>query len=246
MVRLYVFDKKLKLLALDALERIELAVRVDVAHTLGARDPMAHENPACLHGHFTKKKIGHGPTQGRTRHEVWLDKYQTLLRRARKQAFVQHHEMQYGQLPIWVAVEVWDFGLLSQLFAGMTHADQETVAKNYGFARGKAFAQCLRSLNFIRNVAAHHGRLWNLNVLERAAVPLGQTLSVDNARPYFYFCLMQQLLRVICPKSQWGRRFVQLLREEFPAPKNHVFSLADMGAPPDGHAHVLWQESVHK
>ena len=49
-VRLYVFDKKLRLLALDALERIEMAVRVDVAHLLGQRDPRAHENPACLHG----------------------------------------------------------------------------------------------------------------------------------------------------------------------------------------------------
>ena len=30
-VKLYVFDKKLRLLALDALERIEMAVRVDIA-----------------------------------------------------------------------------------------------------------------------------------------------------------------------------------------------------------------------
>jgi abortive infection bacteriophage resistance protein len=36
--KLYVFDKRLRLLALDALERIELAVRVDVAYLLGKRD----------------------------------------------------------------------------------------------------------------------------------------------------------------------------------------------------------------
>lgn len=40
-VRLYIFDAKLRLLALDALERIELAVRVDVAHLLGKYDPCA-------------------------------------------------------------------------------------------------------------------------------------------------------------------------------------------------------------
>jgi len=54
-VRLYVFDKKLRLLALDALERIEMAVRVDVARLLGRRDPRAHEKPDCLHGNFAKK-----------------------------------------------------------------------------------------------------------------------------------------------------------------------------------------------
>lgn len=41
-VRLYVFDKKLRLLALDVLERIEMAVRADVAYVLGKRHPMAH------------------------------------------------------------------------------------------------------------------------------------------------------------------------------------------------------------
>lgn len=64
-VRLYVFDKKLRLLALDALERIELAVRVDVAHLLGQRDPKAHESPACLHGNFAKKVITKGPDTGK-------------------------------------------------------------------------------------------------------------------------------------------------------------------------------------
>lgn len=64
-VRLYVFDKKLRLLALDALERIEMAVRVDVAHLLGRRDPRAHESAACLHGNFTKKPIAKGRMRGK-------------------------------------------------------------------------------------------------------------------------------------------------------------------------------------
>ena len=58
-------------------------------------------------------------------------------------------QQQYGALPIWAAVEVWDFGLLSKLFAGMQHADQEQIATLYGAPSGQAFAQWLRSLNFI-------------------------------------------------------------------------------------------------
>ena len=52
---LYVFDKRLRLLLLDAIERIEIAVRVDIAHLLGEHDAFAHTNPALLHGNFTKK-----------------------------------------------------------------------------------------------------------------------------------------------------------------------------------------------
>src|SRR5574344_342268 len=86
-VKLYVFDKKLRLLALDALERIEMAVRVDVAHLLGQRDPAAHENPACLHGNFAKKHIAKGPDAGKTQHQLWLAKYRSMLHRARKEPF---------------------------------------------------------------------------------------------------------------------------------------------------------------
>lgn len=229
-VRLYVFDKKLRLLALDALERIEMAVRVNVAHLLGQRDPRAHENPACLHGNFAKKQITRGPDSGKTQHQLWLGKYHSMLHRARKEPFVVHHLQQYGALPIWAAVEVWDFGLLSKLFAGMQHADQERIAALYGAPSGQAFAQWLRSLNFIRNVSAHHSRLWNINVVERAAVPAHWPAELDNARPFFYFCLMRQLLRVICPRSTWGQRVAALLKGEFPDTNNARLSLQDLGA----------------
>lgn len=38
--KLYIFDKKLRLLAIDALERIEMALRVEVAYTLGKQSPI--------------------------------------------------------------------------------------------------------------------------------------------------------------------------------------------------------------
>lgn len=241
-VRLSVFDKKLRLLALDALERIEMAVRVDVAHLLGQRDPRAHENPACLHGNFTKKVINKGPDAGKTLHQVWVAKYQGMLNRARKEPFVAHQLQQYGALPIWAAIEVWDFGLLSKLFAGMRYADQQAIAAQYGAPSGQAFAQWLRSLNFVRNVSAHHSRLWNINVLELSAIPSGWPAHLDNAKPFFYFCLMQQLLSVICPNSQWGQRFKSLLRNDFPTLAHRQISLSELGAFQGWEGWALWPQ----
>ncbi|MHB8116086.1 MAG: Abi family protein [Acidithiobacillus ferrivorans] len=241
-VRLYVFDKKLRLLALDALERIEMAVRVDVAHLLGRRDPRAHETSACLHGNFAKKLITKGPDKGKTQHQVWLAKYQSMLNRARREPFVVHHQQQYGALPIWAAIEVWDFGLLSKLFAGMQYADQQTIAAMYGAPNGQAFAQWLRSLNFIRNVSAHHSRLWNINVLDYSAVPATWPGQLNSARPFFYFCLMQQLLGVICPNSSWGQRFKTLLADDFPAVANQHILLSDLGVFPGWEGWALWPQ----
>lgn len=238
-VRLYVFDKKLRLLALDALERIELAVRVDVAYLLGKFDPLAHENPDCLHGNFTKRPIRSGRDKGRTQHEVWLEKYQSLLQRSKRLAFVEHHYGKYqGRLPIWVAIELWDFGLLSRLLSGLQHEHQLEIARKYGAESGKAFASWFRSLNFLRNVCAHHSRLWNTNVLELSPVPHGWP-DMPNERPFLYFCIMQQMLKMICPSSSWGQRFTELLAE-FPNLPDGSAGLQDMGISPAWSEWALW------
>lgn len=241
-VKLYVFDKKLRLLALDALERIEMAVRVDVAHLLGKRDPLAHENPDCLHGKFAKHQSSKGSNTGKTEHQVWLEKYQSLLHRARREPFVAHHQQAYnGKLPIWVAIEVWDFGLLSKLFAGMRFDDQNSIAAKYGARDGRAFSQWLRSLNFIRNVAAHHSRLWNINVLEVSPLPPAWP-GMPNSKSFFCFALMQQLMTTICPHSTWGRRLTALLQGEFPPLPPTAATLADMGVFEGWQAWDLWSQ----
>ncbi|SEA95969.1 Abi family protein [Alkalimonas amylolytica] len=204
-VKLYVFDKKLRLLALDALERIEMALRVDIAHRLGEKDPCAHLNPDCLHGNFAKKAIIKGPNKGKTEHQVWLEKYDTMLKRARREPFIAHHREKYdGCLPIWVAIEVWDFGLLSRLFEGMQFTDKNQVAQKYGLADGAQLAKWLKSLNFVRNVSAHH------------------------SRPFMYFAIMAKLLAVICPNSSWTQRLIALIND-FPSSRNGMLTLQDLG-----------------
>lgn len=229
------------MLALDALERIELAVRVDVAYLLGRYDSCAHKNPDCLHGNFTKKTLKKGRNSGRTEHQIWLEKYQQQLERSRREPFVEHHKKYYsGELPIWAAIEVWDFGLLSKLFAGMQFEDQKVIAEKYGAENGKVFSSWLRSLNFIRNVSAHHSRLWNTNVLELAPIPTGWP-NIPNNKPFLYFCFMRQLLLTICPNSQWGERFKIVLSVDFPDIPSSATSLIDFGLIEGWEEWKIWQ-----
>lgn len=240
-VQLYVFDKKLRLLALDALERIEMAVRVDIAHTLGKKDPQAHEQVDKLDGNFAKKVITRGRNKGKTEHQIWLEKHQQLLYRAKKEPFIAHHNKNYnGKVPIWVAIEVWDFGCMSRLYAGMNYSDKTNIAQKYG-ATAKQLQQWLRSLNFIRNVSAHHSRLWNANILEQSA-PITfdkKWMQLVSHRPFFYFCIMQHMLKVICPHSNWNERF-KILLKDFPAVPANTVNLADMGVLENFEGWALW------
>lgn len=179
-------------MAVDALERIEMALRVDVAHLLGERDPQAHQNSDCLHGNFAKKK----KKQGKTGHQLWLEKFANMLYRARREPFITHHKNQ--------------------------------IADKYGLAEGKTLAQWLRSLNFIRNVSAHHSRLWNINVLELSPCPQGWP-TMENTRLFMYFAIMAHLLAVICPNSTWAQRLVDLLREGVTT-SSELLKLEEFGA----------------
>jgi len=217
-VKLYVFDKKLRLLAMDALERIEVAIRTDIAHLLGERDTFAYQNPALFNTRFVEVK--HGLSE--SKHQQWLSKFEASVGRS-KEEFVKHYRQKYGlPLPIWVAVETWDFGMFSILYSGMQYKDQQVIALKFGISEPKVFTSWLRSLNYIRNICAHHSRLWNRNVVDQPKLSkAGEVLELDYfrgkqdliARPFLVFCIMQHLLNQICPNSHWSERFKQLVNE---------------------------------
>lgn len=227
-VNLYNFDRKLRLLALDAIERIELAVQVEIAYLLGERDPLAHLDPSQLHTQFSITRN----RDGKILYEAWVDDYIRLVNRAKSKIFVDHNLQKYGGLPIWVAIEIFDFGTMSKLYAGMKNQDKLKIESQFGLNNGNEFQTWLRGFNFIRNTAAHHGRLWNCNILETASVPRTKLKlhPLDNTRPFLYFCLMQSVLKVVCPhgNDDWKKQFIALM-SSFPTPSNNAVSITDMG-----------------
>ena len=234
-VDLYVFDKKLRLLPLDALERIEVALRVDLSHRLGQKDSLAYLKPDLFHENFSSKLDANS---GLTRHHEWLTKHAALVMRSRE-TFMVHNKKKYGlPLAIWVACEVWDFGCMSTLFAGLKSEDQDAIAQTYGVPDGRVFESWLRSLNYLRNVCARHSRLWNRNVVEEPKLPAAGTIPALDAfisdagrrtRPYLLLCICQHLIQVINPTSTWGGRLRSHLLNGFPGLTHIGISLHGMG-----------------
>lgn len=233
-VDLYVFDKKLRLLLLDVLERIEVNLRVDIAHHLGAKDPCAHMKPDLLHGDFTKK-IMHN---GKTKYQKWQERHQKAIDDSNEE-FVQHFRNKYsGDLPIWIAVELWDFGLLSTFFQGMKVADKQVIAAKYNIPRWELLESWLHSMNYIRNVCAHHSRIWNRSLTRQPKFPRKNEIPpldhialnpYSQSRVYGVIAIMQYMLSIINPTSSWGNR----LREHcnsFPE-FNDIVTLTNAGFP---------------
>ncbi len=104
------FDKRLRLLAMDALERIEIALRVDISHTWGQSDAFAYLKPDLFHASFAAEL---DQRSGLTRHHEWLHKHASLINRS-KEEFMRHNKEKYG-LP--VALTAKEAGMCASLLS---------------------------------------------------------------------------------------------------------------------------------
>jgi len=231
---LYVFDKKLRMIVLDALERVEVAIRTDIALLLGQVSPVAHRDPNALDGKFARLPNPRRPAT--TLHAEWLSNIDDKARRS-KEDFVKHFDRTYqGDLPIWMSTELWDFGALSMFYSGMKTKDRDFIAAQYGQLTGREFSTWLRCLNDVRNVCAHHSRLWNRPLSSAPRWPtLGRMPALDqlsppqaNHRLYAAIIVLHTLLRRINPTSQWTERLATHL-ETFP--QNGACDLSSAGFP---------------
>lgn len=254
-IKLYNFDRELKLLVLDAIERIEVTMRVRVGHTLGRHGAFAHTDPNVLSPDFTgTSHIASPPGQARwldSGHAQWLRKIGQDQSRS-KEEFVKHFTRKYGgPLPVWVVTEILDFGALSRLYEGLRQKDRDDIAASFGLldnsgaGHGAALVSWMKNLNYIRNTCAHHSRLWNRNMdvqlshRHLAAVPaLSHAASPTAAkRVYASLAVLAYLLRDVDPRSTWTSEVTSHIHTGLAALGR---SESEMGCPPGWEAQALW------
>jgi len=228
---LYVFDRNLKLLVLDAIERIEIALKTSIALRLGSQNSISHLLANQLDGKFTKRgpkretntqlftrflRLDFERPLNKSRHDIWVDKFKNhTIRAKRSEEFVKHIHKKYPnvELPIWIAIEIWDFGQTSLFLDGMKLADRNAVAQALGFEnKGNVIISWVRALNDVRNICAHHGRLWNRTMVNSPGFVPKETFpmmdivrSNDKSRMKLYLVIIviRIFLDNISPESNW-------------------------------------------
>ena len=239
-VSLYLFDQKLRLIALEALERIERALKVQVAYILGASDRFAHRKPEFMRPKFVSA------SQHRNSHAGWLDEVDKKVDRPTHRAIKAVRDRYDGDLPIWIAIETMDFGDISRLLGGLAAEWSEPVAKALGMETVPTLTSWARSMNHLRNLCAHHQRLWNRELTDQPRAARGPLrdyfLQLDGHqelwhRSYAALLVLTYLHEQVVPVSSWPQRLGQLLAA---LPVSPGVTHAEMGAPSDWHLHPSW------
>ncbi len=249
-VDLWNFDRKLRLTLLDAMERIEISLRTSVAYVLGRRDPFGHLRLSSLDEQQCDYRR---PGSDRTKLEDWCDRYYKQQDEAKPEDFVKHHLHKYGEpFPVWIAVEFLNFGSVVRLHSMLKPEDRHEVARMHAIRSGKVFASWLLQLNYLRNVAAHHSRLWNrvLTVkagswhASQAPANVAHAITSPHDRLYRPLAMSAALVRTIDPTANWPLTVRTLVRK-FPDVPGQT-PQASMGFPAGWEDLPLWSEQPRK
>ena len=152
--------------------------------------------------------------------------------------------------PPLMGVTYWEAALMGSAIAAVSPAvvvprmlkmrDKKAIARDFGI-NADTFETWLKSLNFVRNVCAHHGRLWNRHLAIAPGIPNKDPRWHEKRYPivphriYSVLCILKQLIDVIAPQSRWPERLKGLLAE---FPGIHRLSMAL----PTGFEHsLIWR-----
>ena len=145
-----------------------------------------------------------------------LEKLREEVERS-KETFMKEHRKTYkrdGRFPpAWKSLELTSFGGLSKLYGNLRNdlPEKDTIAKEFGAVNHTYLPSWLQSIAQIRNICAHHGRLWNKNLpgtVKLLKKPPYRWVSEvpkphDFQNIYVHLCLMRYLLNTIHPTNQF-------------------------------------------
>lgn len=229
----YEFDRRLRLLFMDALERIEVAIfRTQLVETNTTRcGPFGYTesknyNPKFSSTDFTKLL-----------NDITDDEYRS------REEFRTRYRSKYTSekyLPLWMVVEFMSFGQLLTLYRNQHLEIKQAISRQYNLFP-MVLDSWLLTLNTIRNSCAHHNRLWNRPLTLKPKLPNYKydprwyaPTPVSNDRIYIALTIIQYLLFFISPANPWKKAILDLFAAYPTVP------LKPMGIPENWQDYPLW------
>lgn len=228
-LHLYLFDREFRLLIFDAIERIEIAFRTQMSYQL------AHAG-----GAFWFEDRNHFRDANRWREQ--LENLDVEVNRA-KEVFKDHFFKKYDEnerMPIWMTSEVLSLGLLSKIYRNLKMSDgKKRIARQFGIGNPVVLESWMQSITYVRNICAHHSRLWNRILTVRPAylerpTNLWIAHEPDNEKAYYFTCCIFYMIRSINPNT----RFAEHLRTLFD--RYPDINLGSMGFPDQWNRDPFW------
>ena len=227
---MYRFDRKLRILLFNEIEKIEVAIRSAMNNLISdelkdvfwATNPQYFRNPAI----FAKT----------------LSLIQTETAK-NKEDFIAHFQSKYSNPypPVWMITEIIPLGVLVNLCNNLANKSLvKKVAHQFGLPL-PVFSSWTVLLVNLRNICGHHARLWNREIpftshkLNNPKFAWINSNNTDMKRIYYRICIIKYLLFTVSPNNRFTQKLKSLLAE-YP-----TIDIRAMGFPADWQSEPIWK-----
>jgi len=226
---IYLFDRNLRQLVVKELEKIEIAIRAKMIYVF------SHQFGPYWYTDFSLFKNNHKLTST-------LSKISEEYQRSDAQ-FINAFRKKYSDSlpPSWTTFEIISFGSISRLFAQTKPGKSKREVSEYFGLDDNTLVSWLHGLVYVRNVCAHHSRLWNRVMRIQPSIPIKpknlwlSIRTVPNNKTYYILSMILYLLNSIDEANS----MVMDLRSLLANYKN--VDPAAMGFPKNWGNELLWK-----
>ncbi|MBU0923466.1 Abi family protein [bacterium] len=228
----YYFDAELRKIIFEAVESIEIYFRTQIAYF--------HSLKYDAFGYLKLENFRENKT----------DKFQELQddilkeKTRSKEFFIKHFKKKYNSvdLPIWSVVEIISFGSLSKFFMILKEEEQNQVIQNIHGINKVVFYKWFHALSGVRNICAHHSRLWNRTLGVSFEVPRGlesfENIKESKNKVFFALSVIEYLLTCIGEDEVDFKTKIKNLIKKYPKVK-----LESMGFIENWQQNPIWSEN---
>lgn len=229
---LYDFDRDLRRMVMRGTEHVEVALRGSWAYQ------MAHAGSP--HAYLEAKHY-------RDLNELRGSKrrLKTSVERS-AETYIVHYRSKYSSPampPVWMVAEMMSFGQLSRWYTNLASRKvRNAIAKPLGLPE-TVLVPLVRHVTDMRNICAHHGRLWNRGFLhppKLAQKPESLNQSLDltatqaPAKLYNGLTTIAHIIKTVAPESTWSNDLAELIE------RNPTANFDAMGFPINWRRSPMW------
>jgi abortive infection bacteriophage resistance protein len=152
----YEFDRQLRTILFKAIESIEIALRTKMIYNLS----LSYGPLWYLNSNLFDDVVKHSQHSQKLLQDFSFS----------KEIFAQDHKQRFpAQNPeAWKILEIASLGVLSKVYKNLEHQlpEKTKIANDFGLTQRELFSW-LEAIVYIRNIIAHHARLWSRTMQKR-------------------------------------------------------------------------------
>lgn len=228
---LYRFDRKLRVLIFNEIEKIEVAIRSVMINT------------ACNHLKDIFWITDNRYFYNQTYFQNSIAEIDSELSKS-KEDFIKHFDDAYSDTypPAWMISEILPLGNICRIYKNLNDFTLKKKIAGHFQLHPKVFESWLMTISGLRNICCHHSRLWNRVFPVQAIAPkntknswVGNSFEAGNDRVYFRICIIRYILFSVSPNNTFKEKLIDLLS------KYPNVDINAMGFTPDWSNKPLWK-----